>query len=780
MNGYLKQSTASQARAIGPFLDDTDFKTAETGLTIANTDIKLRANGTTLSNKNSGGGTHQVNGVYAVTWDATDTANVGELHFSVVVAGALPVFGTYVVLEEAVYDALFAASAPGYVTDQPVNTTKFGGTTVTGRDLGTSVLLSSGTGTGQVKLAAGYVAPNWGDVGNPTTTVGLSGTTVKTATDVETDTQDLQSRIPAALTVDGNIKADTLRVGGTLQTAGDIIGDTNDLQTRLPAALVSGRIDASVGAMAANVLTATAINADAITAAKIADGAIDAATFAAGALDAVWSTATRTLTAIADSSGVTTLLGKLAGITVLAEWLGLLAGKQSGNATARTELRATGAGSGTFDETTDSLEAVRDRGDAAYTTVAATAIRSAVGLASADLDTQLAALPTAGETADQVWEEALSDHSGTVGSTAEALAGASAPSAAAVADAVWEEAIGDHAGTVGSTAEALAGATAPTAAAVADAVWEEAIADHSGTAGSTAEQLAAAGAAGDPWATNIPGAYTGVQAGKVVGDALDAAITSRASQASVDTIDGIVDAILLDTAEIGTAGAGLTNINLPDQTMNITGSITGNLSGSVGSVTAGVTLADDAITAGTFDELTAFPVQSADTGSTALARTGADGDTMETLSDQLDTKLSTAGYTAPPSVGAIADQVWDEALAGHLGAGSAGEHLSNAGAAGTPPTVVEIADEVETRALTLTSAERTAIADAHLDRANAIETGLTVRGAHRLIASAVSGTLSGASTTTVTIRNAVADSKDRITATVDTAGNRTAVTTDVT
>jgi hypothetical protein len=38
-------------------------------------------------------------------------------------------------------------------------------------------------------------------------------------------------------------------------------------------------------------------------------------------------------------------------------------------------------------------------------------------------------------------------------------------------------------------------------------------------------------------------------------------------------------------AEIGTAGAGLTNINLPDQTMNITGNITGNLSGSVGSVT---------------------------------------------------------------------------------------------------------------------------------------------------------------------------------------------------
>lgn len=56
------------------------------------------------------------------------------------------------------------------------------------------------------------------------------------------------------------------------------------------------------------------------------------------------------------------------GITSLAEWLGLIAGKQSGDATARTELRATGAGSGTYDETADSQEAIRDRGDAAWTT----------------------------------------------------------------------------------------------------------------------------------------------------------------------------------------------------------------------------------------------------------------------------------------------------------------------------------------------------------------------------------------------------------------------------
>lgn len=48
----------------------------------------------------------------------------------------------------------------------------------------------------------------------------------------------------------------------------------------------SGDIKVEVQNIAANAITAAAINADAITAAKIANGAIDAATFAAGAIDA--------------------------------------------------------------------------------------------------------------------------------------------------------------------------------------------------------------------------------------------------------------------------------------------------------------------------------------------------------------------------------------------------------------------------------------------------------------------------------------------------------------
>lgn len=54
--------------------------------------------------------------------------------------------------------------------------------------------------------------------------------------------------------------------GTTLQAEIDgVQADTEDIQSRLPAALVSGRIDASVGAMAANVMTAAAAASDLTT-----------------------------------------------------------------------------------------------------------------------------------------------------------------------------------------------------------------------------------------------------------------------------------------------------------------------------------------------------------------------------------------------------------------------------------------------------------------------------------------------------------------------------------
>jgi heme-degrading monooxygenase HmoA len=72
----------------------------------------------------------------------------------------------------------------------------------------------------------------------------------------------------------------------TIDSATDAtIAVVNDLDTRIPAALVSGRIEASVGAMANNVLTASAIASDAITDAKVAsDVTIASVTGAVGSV----------------------------------------------------------------------------------------------------------------------------------------------------------------------------------------------------------------------------------------------------------------------------------------------------------------------------------------------------------------------------------------------------------------------------------------------------------------------------------------------------------------
>ena len=55
------------------------------------------------------------------------------------------------------------------------------------------------------------------------------------------------------------------------------------------------------------------------------------------------------------------------------------------------------------------------------------------------------------------------------------------------------------------------------------------------------------------------------------GGRLDLILDARASQASVDTIDGIVDSILVDTAEIGAAGAGLTALASAANLATLTG-----------------------------------------------------------------------------------------------------------------------------------------------------------------------------------------------------------------
>jgi hypothetical protein len=115
----------------------------------------------------------------------------------------------------------------------------------------------------------------------------------------------------------------------------------------------------------------------------------------------------------------------------------------------------------------------------------------------------------------------------------------------------------------------VTGSTPPTAAAIADAVWDETLADHL-TAGSTGNALNAAGSAGDPWSTALPGAYGAGTAGKIIGDNINATVSSRASQTSLDTLDNFVDtevaAILEDTGT--TLPAQIAALSIPTAAQN--------------------------------------------------------------------------------------------------------------------------------------------------------------------------------------------------------------------
>lgn len=117
-------------------------------------------------------------------------------------------------------------------------------------------------------------------------------------------------------------------------------------------------------------------------------------------------------------------------------------------------------------------------------------------------------------------------------------------------------------------------------------------------------------------------------------------------------------------------------------------------------------------------------------------------------------------------------------LAGSLTAiGHAAAALSGAGeATATINALGTLAAQIVVTGDALSTAN---IAGAILDDVDAVETGLTVRQALRIIAASLAGKVSGGGTTTITFRNASADDTDRIVATVDNDGNRTAITLDV-
>jgi hypothetical protein len=112
MEGFIKLGVAFTFQ-MGPFLDETDGKTAETSLTIAASSVLLSKSGGTLTAKNDATaltGTGDSLGYYDCVLNATDINTAGPLKVAAHIAGALPVFHTFQVIPASVYDALFGSS----------------------------------------------------------------------------------------------------------------------------------------------------------------------------------------------------------------------------------------------------------------------------------------------------------------------------------------------------------------------------------------------------------------------------------------------------------------------------------------------------------------------------------------------------------------------------------------------------------------------------------------------------------------------------------------------
>ena len=126
-------------------------------------------------------------------------------------------------------------------------------------------------------------------------------------------------------------------------------------------------------------------------------------------------------------------------------------------------------------------------------------------------------------------------------------------------------------------------------------------------------------------------------------------IASLATQASVDTIDGIVDSILIDTAEIGAAGAGLTTLATQASVDVIDGNVDAILVDTGTTIPASLTTIDNEIAAidGIVDAILidTAEIGAAGAGLTALA-TQVSVDTIDGIVDSIlvDTaEIGTAG-----------------------------------------------------------------------------------------------------------------------------------------
>lgn len=184
---YLRTNTATRI-TVGPFFDQTDGVTPETALTVTSEKLTMTVDDggvpTLVLDTNptaSGGNNDMVHitgddaGYYDLELTAANVNYFGRARLALTNAAAhCPVFHEFMIIPAVVYDAMIlgtdlfdvsmtqiAGAAVNTASAQlGVNAVQIGATAQTGRDIGASVLLSPGTGTGQVDITSGVVKAN--------------------------------------------------------------------------------------------------------------------------------------------------------------------------------------------------------------------------------------------------------------------------------------------------------------------------------------------------------------------------------------------------------------------------------------------------------------------------------------------------------------------------------------------------------------------------------------------------------------------------------------------
>lgn len=287
MARILRQSTSVDL-PIGPFLDDTDGKTPETTLTITQPDIRLKKNAGAWAQKNTAQTlTHEENGNYEVTLDATDTNTLGLLRLHVNESGALPVWEDFWVVTANFWDTLFATdllqvdltqwlgSAPFALLSQFVQ--------VTVQDVSSNVIsnasFTSDTGLKSIRSGTCQAGANGSitlDAGASSVNDFYKGARIYLVGSVGAG----QSRLCTAY--DGSTKIATIEPNWATNPSGSSTTFAIRDNSYTPAIATGGIVS---GSFAASAINAASIASDAITAAKIATDAITAAKIAAGAID---------------------------------------------------------------------------------------------------------------------------------------------------------------------------------------------------------------------------------------------------------------------------------------------------------------------------------------------------------------------------------------------------------------------------------------------------------------------------------------------------------------